>query len=352
MATAEEEDNWSEAVEDLVTAGDTDAAIALLESVISNLENKDSPELASALCDLAKLYSSKGFSLKADDLQSRASLIKLRHSNSSGVATEKQSLMPGKHSTDGHVENSTKSQGCSSCNGSSDDDWEAIADRTPDELLASQSLPGVSKLSLEDTKVQTPKRRGRGTFAYKKRELFSDQISNKIVVDNDSLEEENEGHNLEGSEETRNSKYGTRHILVLADFPPSTRTIELENLFEDFRDRGVVIRWVNDTVALAVFRTPAIALEARNHIQCSMTVRVLDENDTLLSSISPKDLEPPRQRPQTSARTAQRLIAHGMGLKLPSTAFGSRDLKKQENDRKSRIVMRQKLKDDAWGGDE
>lgn len=54
------------------------------------------------------------------------------------------------------------------------------------------------------------------------------------------------------------AKYGTRHILVLAGFPPSTRTMELENLFKDFRDRGVVIRWVNDTVALAVFQTPAI----------------------------------------------------------------------------------------------
>lgn len=52
--------------------------------------------------------------------------------------------------------------------------------------------------------------------------------------------------------------YGTHHVLVLADFPPSTGTIELEKLFEDFKDHGVVIRWVNDTIALAVFRTPAI----------------------------------------------------------------------------------------------
>ena len=54
------------------------------------------------------------------------------------------------------------------------------------------------------------------------------------------------------------AKYGTRHVLVLADFSPSTRTIDLEKLFEDFRDRGVVIRWVNDTTALAVFQTPSI----------------------------------------------------------------------------------------------
>ncbi|XP_020424761.1 coiled-coil domain-containing protein R3HCC1L isoform X2 [Prunus persica] len=230
------------------------------------------------------------------------------------------------------------------------DDWEAIADREPDELLSSQVLPEVSKLSLEDTKGQTPKRRGRGTFSYKKDELYSDQIPDKLIID--MREDEDVCHNLEGDPKIRNSKFGTQHVLVLADFPPSTTTIELEKLFQDFGDRGVVIRWVNDTVALAVFQTPSIALEARNCIRCAMKVRVLDENDTLLSSISPKDLEPPRQRPQTSVRTAQRLIAHGMGLKLPSTAFGSVDLKKQEDDRKSRIVMRQKLKDDAWGTDE
>ncbi|KAH0972195.1 hypothetical protein GBA52_024351 [Prunus armeniaca] len=182
--------------------------------------------------------------------------------------------------------------------------WEAIADREPDELLSSQVLPEVSKLSLEDTKGQTPKRRGRGTFSYKKDELYSDQIPDKLIID--TREDEDVCHDLEGR--SKNKKF--------------TTTIELEKLFQDFGDRGVVIRWVNDTVALAVFQTPSI------------------------------DLEPPRQRPQTSVRTAQRLIAHGMGLKLPSTAFGSEDLKKQEDDRKSRIVMRQKLKDDAWGTDE
>ncbi|KAG4921558.1 hypothetical protein JHK82_050515 [Glycine max] len=49
------------------------------------------------------------------------------------------------------------------------------------------------------------------------------------------------------------ANYGTSHVLVLADFSPSTRTTELEKLFENFKDHGFVIRWVNDTVALAVF---------------------------------------------------------------------------------------------------
>lgn len=52
--------------------------------------------------------------------------------------------------------------------------------------------------------------------------------------------------------------YGTRHALVLDGFHTSTTTTDLERLFEDFRDRGFSIRWINDTLALVVFRTPSI----------------------------------------------------------------------------------------------
>lgn len=91
-------------------------------------------------------------------------------------------------------------------------DWESIADRTPDELLSSQSLPEVSKLSLEDTKVQTPKRRGRGTFSYKKHELYSDQVSDKLIVDNDTPDDENVSHNLEGDPKLIKCKLFVFHI--------------------------------------------------------------------------------------------------------------------------------------------
>lgn len=72
--------NWSELVEDLVTAGDIESAISLLQSVISGLQtlndcNRD-PQLAAALSDLSTLYSSKGFSLKADDIATKALVLK------------------------------------------------------------------------------------------------------------------------------------------------------------------------------------------------------------------------------------------------------------------------------------
>lgn len=82
---AGEEGNWSETVEDLIQSGETDKAINLVESIVRNLETqKDSTQslkLSTALFDLAKLYSSKGFSLKADEAQSRAILI--QHTSSS-----------------------------------------------------------------------------------------------------------------------------------------------------------------------------------------------------------------------------------------------------------------------------
>lgn len=73
---------WSETVEDLVDAGDTDKAISYLETLVSNLENKSDElgKLSTLLFDLSRLYSTKGLSLKADHAQSRAiTLQQLSH---------------------------------------------------------------------------------------------------------------------------------------------------------------------------------------------------------------------------------------------------------------------------------
>ncbi|KAF8039615.1 hypothetical protein BT93_B1975 [Corymbia citriodora subsp. variegata] len=364
--------NWSEEVEDLVSAGEVSSAIAFLESLIFRLESQQEHEepssnlqLASALAELARLYSSQGFSLKSDQLLTRSSALKQRGRRgppSCDVEIATEDLKDDRRasptcidslgsSAEGHVQHPTISPDEeAACDATSEDDWEAMADCSPNELLPAECLPEVSKLSLEDGKnTKAPKRRGRGTFTYKKDELYSDRVSDDLTIN--EVDDEGQSHNSEEKPILRPSTYGTSHVLVLAGFPPSTRTTELEKLFEAFRNRGVVIRWVNDTTALAVFRTPAIALEALNSIQFPFTVRILEEEDSLLSSIPAMDLEPPKPRPQTSARTAQRLIAQGMGLKLPPSSFGSRELRKQEEARKDRIVRRHQLRDDAWGED-
>uniref|UniRef100_A0A1J3I8N7 Coiled-coil domain-containing protein R3HCC1L n=1 Tax=Noccaea caerulescens TaxID=107243 RepID=A0A1J3I8N7_NOCCA len=368
------EPNWSERVEDLVAAGDVTAAISFLESLVTNLQSRFGSSsssggkrtefglhLATALTQLADLYSSQGLSLKSDDLRTRSSLIKQRaldcdvpSSRSSGDAENRaaQQIVDSSDpnvSPAGKMENSTKaSSNNSAAHDSSDDDWEALADCEPSELFSVEELPEISKLSVEEPKVEGPKRRGRGTFTYKRDTMYTDRDFGESRFE-DSEDDDMSRGSEKTDDESLKSKYGTRHVLVLAGFSPSLRTSDLEKLFEDYKDRGFVIRWVNDTTALAVFKTPSIALEGCKNVQCSFTVRVLDDHDSLLGSISGKDLEPPSQRPKTSARTAQRLIAHSMGLKLPASGFGSKELRDQEAARKNRIVSRQKQRDDAWG---
>ncbi|CAA0824335.1 Unknown protein [Striga hermonthica] len=350
--------NWTEMVEDLVHSGEIDRAVSFLESIIPNLENEVEKEqlqnkngeksgsgaadrLCTALEDLSRLYAAQGLSLRADQTQSRALQIKLR----------KLEFGVRKGSTSNeNAEDRISQDGATTLDGIAEDGFSENSENLHSDGIRHDSggcLPGISKLSLEESKSQQTKRRGRGTFAYKKQGLYSDNPSDEPIIDDDS-ENNSVGHAEDP--EKRNLLYGTRHVLVLADFPPSTRTTDLEKLLKKFKDL-FVIRWVNDTTAILVFRTPAAALEASHSIECPFTVRALEEDDELLSAIPPKDLEPPRRRPQTSARTAQRLIAHSMGIKLPST-FGSSELRKQEEARKNRIVSRQNMRDDAWGSDD
>ncbi|KZV17413.1 hypothetical protein F511_09085 [Dorcoceras hygrometricum] len=347
--------NWTEAVEDHLHAGEIDQAISILEPTVARIKNEiekqesqnvvgnSSTSKADQLyADLYKLYSAKGLSLRADQVISRALQIKQRKGIEEAVADE-------------------NSEAAVSANAAIDldgiaEDWEAIADRAPDELFNPPSLPGVSELSLQDSKVQIAKRRGRGTFSYKKQGLYSDNQTAEPVFDDSETNSSNPDTDSEEQNCSNSSCgaisviYGTQHVLVLAGFSPSTRTTDLEKALGKFKDR-FVIRWVNDTTALAVFATPSAALEASSSIQFSFSVNVLDHSSELLSSIQPKDLEPPRPRPQTSARTAQRMIAQGMGIKLHSS-FGSTELRKQEEARKNRILSRQSMRDDAWGADE
>lgn len=63
--------------------------------------------------------------------------------------------------------------------------------------MSSNCLSGISNLKLEDTKSQTPKRRGRGKFCYDKDKLYSDMVLEGSTTD----VEEEESHR--GSKDKR-----------------------------------------------------------------------------------------------------------------------------------------------------
>uniref|UniRef100_A0ACD5WQ03 Uncharacterized protein n=1 Tax=Avena sativa TaxID=4498 RepID=A0ACD5WQ03_AVESA len=361
---------WTEEVDDLVDAGDVDGAISLLESVVSNLSTAattpPSPgadlRLATALGDLAGLQASRGNTLQADAIRSRAIVLRLR--------AEKAPQALGDHGTAGDssspeaVTSSKDTKAPATVdekNEDEDDDWEAIADRgdeTPVRPLEQEARVSSSEKSSTPTSEKSstpssgPKRRGRGSFLYEKSVMYSDQSGPERDLDDKGSDPRSgsKDHADEQENTTGAKRFGTRHVLVLYDFPSSTRTTDLERIFDKFGDHGVAIRWVNDTVALAVFRTPSSANEAQACVPPRYKVRPLKDDDDLLAKIDGTDLEPPTPRPKTSARTAQRLIAHGMGLKqFTSVSAGER--KEQEDARRSRITARQAARDDAWGSD-
>ncbi|CAM0885427.1 unnamed protein product [Alopecurus aequalis] len=359
---------WTEEVDDLVDAGDVDGAISLLESVVSNLSTATaapaSPgadlRLATALGDLAGLHASRGNTLQADEIRSRAIVLRLRAQKAPqalgehGTAEDSSSPEAAKVSKD-----SEASANADEKNEEEDDDWEAIADRgdeTPVRPLEQEARVSSSEKSStpssekSSTPSSGPKRRGRGSFLYEKSVMYSDQCGSERDLDDKGSDPRGGSKGDADERENKTERFGTRHALVLYDFPSSTRTTDLERIFEKFGDHGVAIRWVNDSIALAVFRTPSSANEAQACVPSRYKVRSLKDDDDLLAKIDGTDLEPPMPRPKTSARTAQRLIAHGMGLKqFSSSSPGER--KELEEARRSRITARQAARDDAWGSD-
>ncbi|EES19096.1 uncharacterized protein LOC8080925 [Sorghum bicolor] len=358
---------WTEEVDDLVDAGDVDAAIALLESVVSGLSTSAAApatdlRLATALGDLAGLHASRGDTLRADELRARAIALRSRAA-APWTGTLGDQELPEQCSSQECATGSKDSEVSANTdknNEDGEDDWEAIADSgaLDDTLVRSLEqgarVSSCSSSERSSTPSSGPKRRGRGSFLYNKSVLYSDQCGSERELDdkwsNPPVGSEDHVNGPENNAATAAAQFGTRHVLVLYDFSPSTRTTDLERIFEKFGDHGVAIRWINDTSALAVFQTPSAANEAQACIPPRYKVRSLKQDDDLLTKIDGRDLDPPKPRPKTSARTAQRLIAHGMGLKQ-FTNFGSDELKKQEGERKNRIATRQAMRDEAWGSD-
>ncbi|XP_022973512.1 R3H and coiled-coil domain-containing protein 1-like isoform X3 [Cucurbita maxima] len=379
--------DWREISDDLVASGDTYAAISLIQSVIRYLHTTDLSDrvlrLAIALSHLSSLYASISPVFLVDDIEPKASKSQVSSSVGDAKIVEDDRPSPSSDSVDeasvqtgnlDHIRESTnRAQSYIGSWDDDDEDWETRTDRLPcDFVRRKREQQYLAEFRGKETKYRTTRQYGKGKFVWRKCEPCSDKLSDSSTIINDTnskdasqvLEAENAPQVLEGEHAPQVLKgedspqvlqgedspqvfpqvlqakdaprvlkhYGTRHVLVLADLPPSTRTIELERLLGRCMNSGVLLRWVNESVVVVVFQTPSAALEALNRIRSPFTARILDENDTLLSSISPSDLEPAKLRPKTDVRTARRLIAQGLGLRFPDfpTAFALKGLRKLE----------------------
>ncbi|GJP49430.1 hypothetical protein CLOM_g8637 [Closterium sp. NIES-68] len=129
-----------------------------------------------------------------------------------------------------------------------------------------------------------------------------------------------------------------------------------------------VVRWINDSHALAVFHTPTLAASVLSAGTAALAgaasppfhFRLLDTASDHYPFIRRRDLEPPIPRPATSVRTAQRMIAGALAstkqnaalaIRAAAAVSGQGGGKRMDAERRMRLEERRRLKDEAWGDD-
>ncbi|XP_078138940.1 R3H and coiled-coil domain-containing protein 1-like [Centroberyx gerrardi] len=143
------------------------------------------------------------------------------------------------------------------------------------------------------------------------------------------------------------------HIVEIYEFPPEFKTEDLLKLFQSYQQRGFDIQWIDETHALGLFSSPIAAREALRSKHPLMKLRPLSKSS---SSIKAKArscsdyLLPAKERPQTSAALARRLVIGALGVKSnqPREERDAERKKLQEAREQKRLAAKQR--EDAWEG--
>lgn len=143
------------------------------------------------------------------------------------------------------------------------------------------------------------------------------------------------------------------HIVEIYDFPTEFKTEDLLKLFQCYQQRGFDIKWIDDTHALGLFSSPIAAREALRSKHLLMKLRPLSKSSsaTKAKARSCSDyLLPAKERPQTSAALARKLVIGALGVKsnLTKEQREAERRKLQEAREQKRLAAKQK--EDAWEG--
>eukprot|EP00898_Chlorokybus_atmophyticus_P007719 jgi/Chlat1/7949/Chrsp68S07375 len=221
-----------------------------------------------------------------------------------------------------------------------EEDWERV------EVPAVQPAPSGRK----PAEAVSAGKRGRGAFRY--------------GGETDSLHSDGDKaaacEHANGISDNRSRTQGcvgesNEHVLEVHEFSPAIRTSEVEKLFAGYDQDGLAIKWVDDTHALAIFRSTAAAQAAlrgvkdarfriRRYVNASPAVRIYSHAELL----------PAPPRPATTATVAHRLIMGTLrkqGVSLPPSQY-TNQLRAEERqlagERLRRQANRNSARASAW----
>ncbi|MBZ3872711.1 R3H and coiled-coil domain-containing protein 1, partial [Sciurus carolinensis] len=107
------------------------------------------------------------------------------------------------------------------------------------------------------------------------------------------------------------------HVVEIYDFEPELKTEDLMATFSEFQEKGFKIQWVDDTHALGIFPCLASAADALTKEFPMLKIRPLTQGtkqSKLKALQRPKLLRLVKERPQTDAAVARRLVARALGI--------------------------------------
>ncbi|KAM7418782.1 hypothetical protein PAMA_016082 [Pampus argenteus] len=159
--------------------------------------------------------------------------------------------------------------------------------------------------------------------------------------------------NLDDEEDIDLTEDELAHIVEIYDFPAEFKTEDLLKLFQCYQQRGFDIKWIDDKHALGLFSSPIAAREALRSKHMLMKLRPLSKSSsaTKAKARSCSDyLLPAKERPQTSAALARKLVIGALGVKSNLTKEQREAERKKLQEAREQKRMAVKQKEDAWEG--
>ncbi|NXC71143.1 R3HCL protein, partial [Anhinga anhinga] len=145
------------------------------------------------------------------------------------------------------------------------------------------------------------------------------------------------------------------HVIEIYDFPSDFRTEDLLRVFCSYQKKGFDIKWVDDTHALGIFSSPITAHDALSTKHLMVKTRPLSQG-TRASKAKARAyadyLQPAKERPETSAALARRLVIGALGVRSNQTP-AQRDAERRKlQEARERKRLENKQREDAWEGRE
>ncbi|XP_017568313.1 coiled-coil domain-containing protein R3HCC1L isoform X2 [Pygocentrus nattereri] len=143
------------------------------------------------------------------------------------------------------------------------------------------------------------------------------------------------------------------HIVEIYDFPSEFKMEDLIRAFSSYQQKGFDVKWIDDTHALGLFSSPIAARDALRTKHPMLKVRPLSKSSSATKAkarASSDYLLPAKERPQTSAALARRLVIGALGVKSSQSQEQREAERSQLRQAREQKRLAAKQRDDAWEG--